>query len=358
MTNPSAAREDAFDLNIGKVLEHWTVPFAIREVLANALDEAAISGTAEPEIAHDEDGSWHIRDFGRGLRYAHLTQNESAEKRRHSAVIGQFGMGLKDALATFDRRDVAVTLRSRHSDIVTGKHGKAGKFSDVITLHALVRTPSDLAAFTSGRQHDELGWIDVALHACRVLQSHEKVLFVTSWQLADGTAQLRYAQDDGYRLVTVPDDIGRKLTSMTDLSGQPLVDLGRYQQEWNASFSYTFVRPDELAPAERHVFDRTKELLDLVGCRLGAGRVKQVLVSETMRLSDAGDMVFGTWEHGEGRIVVRRSELATLNQYAGTLLHEFTHAKTGHQDRTLEFESALSEALGKVAAAAVEVARA
>ncbi len=476
MANLGAAGADAFDLNIGKVLEHWTVPFAIREVLANALDEAALSGTAEPEIARDEDGSWHIRDFGRGLRYGHLTQNESAEKRRHPAVIGQFGMGLKDALATFDRRGVAVTLRSRHGDIATGRHGKAGKFSDVITLHALVRSPSDpnmigtdvvlggvtdaqvaeakrlflrysdevaleetslgqvlsrpmnrgvgrvyvkgllvaeepnflfsynvtqlnaplrralnrertnvgrtaytdrvkkiliecttaevarplaedLAAFTSGRQHDELGWIDVALHACRVLQSHEKVLFVASWQLAEGGAQLRYAQDDGYRLVTVPDDIGRRLKSMTDLSGQPLVDLGQYQQEWNDSFSYAFVPADELTSAERQVFDRTKELLNLLGCRLGAGRVKQVLVSQTMRLSEAGDMVLGTFENSEGRIVVRRSELATLNQYAGTLLHEFTHAKSGHDDRTLEFESALSEALGHVAAAAIDPAR-
>jgi hypothetical protein len=142
-TDSGADRADAFDLNIGKVLEHWTVPFAIREVIANALDEAALSGTAEPQIARDEHGIWHIRDFGRGLRYAHLTQNESAEKRRHPAVIGQFGMGLKDALATFDRRGIGVTLRSRHGDIATGRHGKAGKFSDVITLHALVRPPAD-----------------------------------------------------------------------------------------------------------------------------------------------------------------------------------------------------------------------
>ena len=38
----------AFDLNIGEVLEHWTVPFAIREVIANALDEQTLTGTGEP----------------------------------------------------------------------------------------------------------------------------------------------------------------------------------------------------------------------------------------------------------------------------------------------------------------------
>src|SRR4051812_40836304 len=101
---------EAFDLNIGKVLEHWTVPFAIREVIANALDEAILSGSADPVIAAAREGRWRIRDFGRGLRYTHLTQNESAEKRRHPEVIGQFGMGLKDALATFDRRGVTASI--------------------------------------------------------------------------------------------------------------------------------------------------------------------------------------------------------------------------------------------------------
>ena len=94
--------EMAFDLNIGKVLEHWTVPFAVREVIANAVDEQALTGTTEPIISKSSGGRWHVADAGRGLRYEHLAQNESAEKRRHPDVIGQFGMGLKDALAVFD----------------------------------------------------------------------------------------------------------------------------------------------------------------------------------------------------------------------------------------------------------------
>jgi hypothetical protein len=72
--------QHAFDLNIDKVLEHWTVPFALRELIANALDEQALTGTADPEILDDAAGAWHIRDYGRGLRYQHLSQNESGEK--------------------------------------------------------------------------------------------------------------------------------------------------------------------------------------------------------------------------------------------------------------------------------------
>ena len=145
-SRPSPSSENgselAFDLNIGEVLEHWTVAFAIRELIANALDEQQISGSAEPHIFRGDGDAWVVEDYGRGLRYEHLTQNEDAEKRRHPAVIGQFGMGLKDALAVFDRRGVGVRLASRHADITIGRRPK-DDFPDVITLHALIAPPSN-----------------------------------------------------------------------------------------------------------------------------------------------------------------------------------------------------------------------
>ena len=102
-----------FDLNIERVLENWTVVHALREVIANALDEQALTETREPEIFRDADGRWHIRDWGRGLRYEHLTQNENKEKlAQPGKVVGKFGVGLKDALATFDRHRIAVLIRT------------------------------------------------------------------------------------------------------------------------------------------------------------------------------------------------------------------------------------------------------
>src|SRR5438046_10284752 len=86
-----------FDLNIERVLEHWTVAHAVREIIANALDEQILSGTEAPSISKDASGDWHVRDHGRGLRYEHLTQNENKEKLSRSAeVIGKFGVELKD----------------------------------------------------------------------------------------------------------------------------------------------------------------------------------------------------------------------------------------------------------------------
>lgn len=37
--------DNLFDLNIEKVLEHWGVEHAIREIIANALDEMTLTGT-------------------------------------------------------------------------------------------------------------------------------------------------------------------------------------------------------------------------------------------------------------------------------------------------------------------------
>src|SRR5712672_1094660 len=132
-----------FDLNIEKVLEDWGIHHALREVIANALDEQALTKTKEVDIFNDKEG-WHIRDYGRGIRYHHLTQNEDKEKHANpDKVIGKFGVGLKDALATFDRKKIAVRITSKHGHITLGKAAKHG-FENITTLHALIEEPSDL----------------------------------------------------------------------------------------------------------------------------------------------------------------------------------------------------------------------
>ena len=101
-----------FDLNIEKVLDDWDTCHAVREAIANALDEQLLTKTKDIEIFQDEQGLWHIRDFGRGLNHEHFTQKENEEKLHHRNLIGKFGVGLKDALAVFDRRGVKVRIKS------------------------------------------------------------------------------------------------------------------------------------------------------------------------------------------------------------------------------------------------------
>lgn len=94
-----------FDLNIKKVLENWSIADALREIIANALDETVLAKSPEIKVYKDSDKVWHIRDYGRGLQYVHLTQNENKEKLECNELIGKFGVGLKDALAVLYRKD-------------------------------------------------------------------------------------------------------------------------------------------------------------------------------------------------------------------------------------------------------------
>lgn len=460
-----------FDLNIERVLEHWAVAHAIREIIANALDEQALTSTADSVVFKDDEGAWHIKDSGRGLRYEHLTQNENKEKLKNlGLVIGKFGVGLKDALATCDRHHIQVRIFSRYGDITISKAAKHG-FTDIVTLHALIHPPShpdivgtefvltsvkdediatakdfflkysgdevlehtkygdvlqtrgkksriyvnglcvaeednflfsynitsltivlrkalnrersnvgrsaytdrvkaillecsqarvaealaqDLKNFETGRIHDELQWTDVSLHACRILNATEKVIFLTADQLRLGSSLITHAQRDGYRVIVVPTSIAFKLPQLKDIQGQPIRDLGEYREEWDRSFQFTYVEPNQLLSAEQQVFALTQPLLRLLGKPSLLAKVLEVRISETMRVDYRGEEVLGVWEAQERYIIIRRDQLQDIASYAGTLLHEATHAITEADDGSFEFEQGLTFNLGKVAALAIK----
>ena len=130
-----------FDLNIERVLEHWDTEHAIREIIANAIDEQSLTGTKDIEV-YKLGTRWYIRDFGRGIEYRHFIQSENEEKLRAKNVIGKFGVGLKDALAVFHRAGIGVEINSKHWNIRLAMAQKPG--FDIQTLHAVFNDPIDL----------------------------------------------------------------------------------------------------------------------------------------------------------------------------------------------------------------------
>lgn len=452
-----------FDLNIEKVLEDWEIYHAVREVIANALDEQALTNSSEIKI-FKEKGKWHIRDFGRGVKYEHLTQNECDEKLKNpDKVIGKFGVGLKDAFATFDRNKINVLIKSKFSDITLGKSSKAD-FEDITTLHALVSEPSeskmkgtdfilegvkdkdielakefflkfsnedelettqygvvldkkksiariyinglrvaeednflfsynitsittkikkslnrertnvgrsaytdrvksilleckekqvaeclveDLQRFELGESHDELSWIDVSVHACKLLNSKDKVIFLTPWELSDAQTMVDRAKRDGFRIITIPENVKSKIRGLKDIDGNEIRDLEEYTTQWNDSFEFKFVDESSLSKKEKEIFSKKDEILKLIGGK--PTKIKKILISETMRLETQGyDEACGVWEEHEKRIVIKRDQLKDLVSFAGTLLHETAHAISGTSDITIEFENELTHLLGKL----------
>ncbi len=450
-----------FDLNIEKILEDWEVYHAIREVIANAIDEEILSGTKKIEIFKDKKGLWHIRDFGRGLKYEHLTQKENEEKLRNPNVIGKFGIGLKDALATFDRKQVKVFIKSPHGDITLGKSEKHD-FEDIITLHAYIHPPSDphfigtefildgctdediekakdlflrfsgekviekteygevlekkektariyvngvkvaeeenfifsynitsltkairsalnrertnvgrsayservksillsckskdivkrlvddLKNYQSGTMHDELKWTDVSVHACKLLNSFEKVVFFTPEELKCAANMVDEARRGKYEIVIIPENIKEKIRGMCDVSGNPIRDLAQFQKEWNESFKFKFIEEKDMTSKEKEIFRMTDAILNFIGGK--PQNVKEIKISETMRMeSHSFSEAAGLWEESTGRIIIKRDQLRSLKDYAGTLLHEIAHAQSGAPDVSSEFEQQLTSLIG------------
>lgn len=145
------------------------------------------------------------------------------------------------------------------------------------------RLAADLASFASGTNHDETKWIDVSLHACKVLNAGEKVVFATATQIYTSAGLLTRAESDGYRIVVVPETVAERLPQLEDVEGNPLRDLGEYRDEWNRSFEYDFVPPDALTDSERTVFGLATPILALL--RSETSHVKDVVVSRTMRIN-------------------------------------------------------------------------
>jgi len=211
---------------------------------------------------------------------------------------------------------------------------------------------AELEKVQLGTNADEVSWLDVAVHGCQILNVTGKVLFATAGELILYPEAIDRARSDGYRIVNVPENVRQSLRGLKDVSGQDVRDLNVYDAEWQQSFEFKFVPIGGLNKNEREIFDQRTEIAALVG---GLPRaVKDVVVSETMRPEAlGGGDANGLWEPSTGRIIIKRSQLCSVADFAGTLLHEIAHAKSGFGDVSRDFELVLTEFLGRTAGRAL-----
>lgn len=456
-----------FDLNIETILEDWEIHHAIREIIANALDEQKLTNTKDIEIFKDHKSRWHIRDYGRGLKYHHLTQNENDEKLRHPNLIGKFGVGLKDALATFYRNNVDVLIISKHGVISLEKAEKTG-FEDLMTLHAIIKPPydhqfigtefilagvpdremalakkfflkfskektldttsfgeilekennianiyingvkvaeeenfmfsynitsidtkikralnrersnvgrsaysdriknillasrnekvmeclaKDIIKQSTGESHDELHWIDVQEHAVKILSTKDDVVLLTNDEIMEHPNMVddirRYNQ-----IVTINKKLKERIRGQLDLYGNPIRDFYKYIEEYEQSFEYKFIHPSELSKEEREIYNLTDDIVQLFGGL--PNKAIKIKISENIRPTIHGDDTVGVWDVKRQEIIIKRTQLSSVENYAGTLIHELIHAKFGVEDVTRDFEVKLTQYIGKLCAMIVK----
>lgn len=422
-----------FDLNIEKILENWEVYHAIREIIANALDEQILTNTKDISIYKSNDGWWHIIDFGRGLNYHHLTQNENEEKLTNDKLIGRFGVGLKDALATLYRHGIKVQIISKYG-IITLKEASKSGFDDIITLHAQIAPPQnpnmvgtdfcllgcnvddiekakslfltfsgknileknaygevienstntadiyingvkvaeesnflfsynitsltaqlkkalnrertnvgrsaytgrikdilkacssekvidalveDLQQFGSGNRHDELSWNDIAMHASiKMNQLHKDTTFVTTSDLQNKPSLIDEMQRSGYNPVVVPDNIISKMEDYNTgaKSGETLTTANQYIKDEKERFVPVEIDINALTVYEKEVYNITDSILKLIGGK--PKNVKKIVIVEKIYESELFNETLGLWIAGENKILIKRKQLKSLEQYA------------------------------------------
>ncbi|MFD6442670.1 ATP-binding protein, partial [Peribacillus sp. NPDC060186] len=205
----------------------------------------------------------------------------------------------------------------------------------------------DLQRIQTGNAHDEMQWVDVQLHACRILNSQEKVLFLTAYDLMDGGKYLSYAKDEGMRIITIPDNLAIKLESNKDLNGNTFRNLDIYAVEWNKNFEFKIVEVKNLSKKEKEIFAYKDTIVGWFPSKRAS--VKSIVISETMRPDNySGGDALGLWDPSNKQILIKRSQLKDLQSFSGTLVHELVHAFTGTDDNTIQFEIELTQMLGKL----------
>jgi len=191
--------------------------------------------------------------------------------------------------------------------------------------------------------------LDVGLHACKQLNARRKVIFLTAFELAMAPDFVQRAVEDNYEIIVVPETIRRKLPSLRDALGNPMRDLSRYRDEWQESFHFTFIDPANFTADEHTVWRTLPRIFAARGGR--PGRIRDVCVSETMRLMEGRyQEAVGLWDYEDGRIIIKRTQLQSVVTFAGTILHELSHALSDAPDVSLEFEQKLTQELGTVVA--------
>jgi hypothetical protein len=379
-------------------------------------------------------------------------------------------VGLKDALATLERRGVLVEIRSKHADLRLVRRAKHG-FGDLVTLHVEVRPPADpqfqgtefrldnladsdvaeakryflrfsdevvlekldrgqilskpangpariyvrglrvaeesgfamsyditqltktmaralnreranvgrtvysdqvkaillgartepvarklaeqLGRLDQGDACDEIQWIDVQEHACKILNAIRSVVFVDSQERTTQASAVDEALSQGFEVVTIPSGLRARLEdrNVVDQAGQPVRHLSQFLEERAAQFEYRWVEPEQLTSRERTVWDTRRSIIELAGGL--PHRVQEIRISETICPTVRQFDTIGVWEPAERRIVVRRDQLRSVAAFAGTLLHEVAHARSGAADVSRRFEDALTRLLGHVVEASL-----
>jgi hypothetical protein len=191
-------------------------------------------------------------------------------------------------------------------------------------------------------------WIEISQIALNLMHERRKVTYFTQPEVLSRPNIVDDVRRDGYQVVVITEQQKSKLESQMQTGGPQVRTVEKYVQEFNSSFEFKFVDVQGLTSEERRIYDFTSKILALVGIDALALDIR---ISETMRITS--DDTGGVWDPELHAIVIKRTKLSSLVDYAAVLLHEAAHATSGKVDATREFENVLTDYLGRTSVAAL-----
>ena len=123
-----------------------------------------------------------------------------------------------------------------------------------------------------------------------------------------------------------------------------VLTTSEYKKRVFEEFKPVYVNIEELTVDERKIYEKTEQIMSLVNANRNS--VKSLNIVESLYQGDKRQNVVGLWRLLDQEILIQRSQLSSIDKYAGTLLHEYIHAYSSKGDVSRDFEIELSNVIG------------
>ena len=226
----------------------------------------------------------------------------------------------------------------------------SSRIKDILKLsnndYILDKLGHELSRYSEGDSCDEIKWIDVQEYVVKNLNVTGRYIFLSNYDILNHNSAIDEIKRSGETMIIIPENLKNKLGNILDVDGGNINTLEEYINEDIANFKYKFIEIDQMTKIEKDIFEKTDEIINLVG---NSKNIREIKISETMQKDILNfQEVLGIWLDKEGFIIIKRSQLKSISEYGSTLLHELTHAKYGNHDITREFELDLTKIIGKL----------
>ena len=226
---------ELLDLNIKDIDNNWTINDAIRELVANAIDEhILVNITNDIKITYNEQTkTLTISDEGRGIKSIHFTENINKEKLNNPKVFGKLGINLKNAIAVLVNNHINITIKSDfgiYTPIISAKQGiteqlptihiqRENNFNEqkgtIISLSPISQQQADQAANLLVL-HQQCKWIN------NITNQPKDSLLVNdlNQQIIDLKTQLKATSNDSMKLASLHNEVLILQGKLTDKNNE------------------------------------------------------------------------------------------------------------------------------------------